>query len=56
MAAVEELGVAEKVVMKQRICSAKDMTFKERFRDSLQEHAATGSRPWTQGGNSTDDL
>ena len=29
------------------------MSFKERFRDSLQEHAATGGRLWTQGGNAT---
>ena len=38
MAAAEEIGEAEKVVAETTL-----KTFKERFRDGLQEHAATDS-------------
>ena len=51
MAAAEEIGVAEEVVV-ETTHPAKKRT-RQRFRDSLQEHAATGSQPWTQGGKAT---
>ena len=54
MAAAEEIRVAEKVVVKTtRPAKKRTQVLKKICRDSLQEHVATGSRPWTQGGNAT---